>query len=139
MPACFMAIRRPRLLITVATSVSSVSVPASRMASARIAMIWSPSTTSPAAVTARQRSASPSWARPRSAPCGQHRLADRLQVGGAAVVVDVEAVRVGVDRDDLGAGLLVRGRADLAGRAVGAVDDDLDALEPVRDGRRPGA
>ena len=40
----------PRLLITVATSVSSVSVPASRIASARIAMIWSPSTTSPAAV-----------------------------------------------------------------------------------------
>ena len=30
--------------------------------------IWSPSTTSPAASTARHRSASPSWAMPRSAP-----------------------------------------------------------------------
>jgi len=32
-------------------------------------MIWSPSTGSPSAVTARHRSASPSWAMPRSAPC----------------------------------------------------------------------
>ena len=69
MPASRMASFRPRLLITVATRVLSVKVPASRMASARIAMISSPSTSSPLAVTARHRSASPSWAMPRSAPC----------------------------------------------------------------------
>ncbi len=38
-------------------------------ASARMAMIWSPSMTLPAASTARQRSASPSCAMPTSAPC----------------------------------------------------------------------
>ena len=37
-------------------------------ASAQMASSWSPSTTGPAASTARQRSASPSWAMPRSAP-----------------------------------------------------------------------
>src|SRR5215207_3897053 len=45
----------PRLLITVATRVSSVSSPADFMASASTAMIWSPSTISPSASTARQR------------------------------------------------------------------------------------
>ena len=44
MPCSRIARCRPRLLITVATRVSSVSSPASRIARARIAMIWSPST-----------------------------------------------------------------------------------------------
>ena len=68
MPAARMARCSPRLLITVATNVLDASSPASRIASARITMIASPSMTRPAASTARQRSASPSCASPRSAP-----------------------------------------------------------------------
>ena len=45
------------------------SAPRSASPTASRASSWSPSTTSPAASTARHRSASPSWARPRSAPC----------------------------------------------------------------------
>ena len=45
-------------------------------------------------------------------------------MGGAAAVVDVEAVRGGVDDDDLGAGRPQRGGADDGGGAVGGVDDD---------------
>ena len=66
-------------------------------------MIWSPSTTSPAASTARQRSASPSWAMPTSAPCSSTAVAQAVEVGGADAVVDVEAVGVGADHGDLGA------------------------------------
>src|SRR3954454_14736195 len=59
---------KPRLLMTGATTVSLASAPRSCSASAQTARIASPSTSSPSAVTARQRSASPSCARPRSAP-----------------------------------------------------------------------
>ena len=54
--------------MTVATSVSFLSRPSRFIATARIAMIWSPSITRPSASTARHRSASPSCAMPTSAP-----------------------------------------------------------------------
>ena len=57
-----------------------------------------------------------------------------LGVGGAAVVVDVEAVRGGVDDDDLGAGGPQRGRTDDGGGAVGGVDDDAQAGQVSGDG-----
>ncbi|CAM5321215.1 Pantothenate kinase [Streptomyces badius] len=69
MPSRSMASLKPRFDMTVPTTVSFRSCPASRMARASTARIWSPSTSSPAASTARQRSASPSCAMPRSAPC----------------------------------------------------------------------
>src|SRR3954468_22236888 len=68
MPAARIVWWKPRLLITVATTVSSLSEPCSCSASAHTARIASPSTISPSAVTARHRSASPSWAIPASAP-----------------------------------------------------------------------
>src|ERR687886_1257881 len=68
MPSRSIASRRPRLLMTVATRVSSRSAPRSRNATASTPMIWSPSTSWPPASTARHRSASPSWAIPASAP-----------------------------------------------------------------------
>ena len=52
-------------------------------------------------------------------------------MGGAAAVVDVEPVGLGVDRDHLGAGVAQRPRTGLGGGAVGAVEDDL---EPRRAG-----
>src|SRR5690606_2375554 len=59
MPASRIASRRPRLLMTVTTSVSCGSAPSSLSARARTPMIWSPSTTVPPWSTAMQRSASP--------------------------------------------------------------------------------
>ena len=83
---------KPRLLITVATTVSLASGRASRIARARIARIWSPSTTLPSWSTARQRSASPSRAKPTSAPCSRTASCSDSEVGRAAAVVDVQPV-----------------------------------------------
>ena len=145
MPRSRIARCRPRLLMTVATSVSSTSSPASCIARASTAMIWSPSTSRPSASTARQRSASPSWAMPRSAPCARTAARSGAEVGRAHAVVDVEPVRVGVQRDDLRAGAGVAVGRDRRRRAVGAVDDHPQpgqrlrgARQQVRDVPRPG-
>ena len=127
MPASRIVWWKPRLLITVATTVSSLSAPRSCSASAQIARIASPSTTSPARSTARQRSASPSWAMPRSAPCAPHGLDHRAEMGGADAIVDVPAVGVAADGVHLGAGPAV----DLGGGGEGG------AMRGVDDQRRP--
>ena len=123
MPASAIAWRKPRLAMTVATTVSPASRPVSRSASASMARIWSPSTTSPRASTARQRSASPSCAMPASAPCAATAAGQRVQVGGPAAVVDVQPVRLGADRDHLGAGPAQQPRAPAGRGPVRAVDD----------------
>ncbi|GAA4948462.1 hypothetical protein GCM10023238_13460 [Streptomyces heliomycini] len=56
------------------------------------------------------------------------------EVGRAAAVVDVEPVRVGADGDDLGPGPGERLRGDLRGGAVRLVEDDPQAVQPVRKG-----
>ena len=103
-------------------------------------MIWSPSTSAPSAVTARHRSASPSWAMPRSAPCSSTAARSASRWVRTAAVVDVEPVRLGVDRDHLGAGL--------AGTPPGATSEaapfaqsttTCEPVQPVRHGRRPDA
>ena len=53
----------------------------------------------------------------------------RLRRGRADVAVDVEAVRLDADGDDLGAELPQRLGRDLVGGAVGAIDDDAHAVE----------
>src|SRR5690606_1444563 len=63
-------------------------------------------------------------------PVGDHRGTQRLHVGGAAVVVDVQAVRLGVDRDDVGAGRAVGAGRGQGGGPVRAVDDDGQRVEP---------
>ena len=97
-------------------------------------MISSPSTSLPSWSTARQRSASPSCAMPRSAPCCQDRLLQRPQVGGPDAVVDVEAVRFGADDNDIGAGVLEDLGGTAARRAVGAVQHHLESVQAVREG-----
>ena len=121
--------------MTVATSVSSLRRPRSFIDTARIAMIWSPSTTLPAASTARQRSASPSWAMPTSAPTRDDVLGERVEVRRADAVVDVEAVGVGADDGDAGAGIPERLGRDSGCRAMRAVQHDVDAVQPVRQRR----
>ena len=56
-----------------------------------------------------------------------------LDVRRADALVDVVAVRIGVDRHDLGAGLRVRARGRLECGAVSAVDDDLESGQWVAD------
>ena len=93
-------------------------------------MIWSPSTSSPSASTARQRSASPSWAMPRSAPCSTTAARSGSRWVEPHAVVDVEAVRLGVDHDDLGAGPAV---------ASGPPPTRRRSRSPPRPSARPAA
>ena len=57
-----------------------------------------------------------------------------LEVGRAVAVVDVEAVGLGADLDDVGAGEAEHLGRDRRGRTVGAVDDDGEPVEPVGEG-----
>ena len=96
--------RSPRFDITVTAIASLRSSAALVRGRARaIAMIWSPSTSSPRSSTAITRSASPSSASPTSAPCVAHGGLQRLGVRRAAAVVDVAAVGLGVEHVDVGA------------------------------------
>jgi hypothetical protein len=81
-------------------------------------------------VDGQARSASPSCAMPASAPCVR-RPPQRPQVRGAVPVVDVAARRLGTDHHDVGAGVAQAAGGGDAGRAVSAVDDDAQAVEPV--------
>ena len=58
-----------------------------------------------------------------------HLAAERGEIGRAAFLVDVEAVRLDADRDDLGAQLPQRAGRHLVGGAIGAIDDDAQAFE----------
>ncbi len=58
-----------------------------------------------------------------------------LGVRGPAAVVDVEAIGLGVQGHHLGAQQPQRLGSRAVGRAVGAVDDDLEPVQPVRGGR----
>ncbi len=51
-------------------------------------------------------------------------------MGRAAAVVDVGAVGRHAERDDVGAELPQRLGRDVVGGAVGAIDDDLEPVEP---------
>ena len=59
-----------------------------------------------------------------------HRFLEQLRMGRAAVVVDVEAVGRDAERDHLGAQLPQRLGRDVVGGAVGAIDHDLEPVEP---------
>jgi len=61
-----------------------------------------------------------------------HLGAHRLRRRRAAFLVDVEAIRVVTDGDDLGAKLPESRRGNLVGAAIGSIDDDAQALEPER-------
>ncbi len=68
----------------------------------------------------------------RDADVGAHfaHLGDqRLRLGRAALVVDVAAVRLDADLDDLGAQLPQRLGRHLVAGAVGAIDDDAQTVE----------
>ena len=102
MPAARIARCRPRLLITVVTSVLDASSPASCIASARITMMASPSMIVAVGIDGQ---AAVGVAVMGQAEVGavreHHRLLQRLHMGGAAAVVDVQPVGFCVDRDDV--------------------------------------
>ncbi len=125
----------PRLDITVATSVSPARVPCSLKATARIAMIWSPSTSRPAGVDRQAAVGVTVEGDAEVGACLDDGGLQRLDVGGAVAVVDVDAVGLAADERDPGTGLAEGARGDLGGGAVGGVDDDVQALEPVRQDR----
>ena len=94
-------------------------------------MIWSPSTTSPSASTARQRSASPSWAMPTSAPCASTALASgsrwveptpslMLRPSGSAPMTVTVRRRRGTSRARRRLPRRARSRGRRAGRRGGA-------------------
>ena len=55
-------------------------------------------------------------------------------MGRAVAVVDVEPVGLAADDGDPGTGLTEGARGDLRGSSVRSVDDDVQSLEPVRQG-----
>ena len=59
----------------------------------------------------------------------QDRSAQGLRVGGADIAVDIETVRIGTDADDLGAELLEDIGRRVVGRAIGAIDHDLETAK----------
>ena len=61
-----------------------------------------------------------------------HLAGERLGRGRAAILVDVEAVRLDAEREHLGAELPQRRGRDAVGGAVGAVDHDAHAVELER-------
>ena len=99
---------------------------------------WSPSTIVPVASTAIRRSASPSRAKPTSAPRSRDGLGQRCRRGGAGPDVDVDPVGLVVDDLDGRAGRAEDLRPDDAARPVRAVEDDPQAARR-RSGRRARA
>jgi hypothetical protein len=59
----------------------------------------------------------------------QNCFANRVEMGRAAIQIDVLAVWIDPNRDHLGAKFLERFGTDLVGSAVGAIDRDLQAVE----------
>ncbi len=58
-----------------------------------------------------------------------HLAADRREIGGAAILVDVEAVGIDADRDHVGAEFPQRAGRHLVGGAIGAIDHHAQAFE----------
>ena len=113
------------------------AAPRRARSSATSAISWSPSMIRPFSSTTISRSASPSSARPMSAPHATTVSRSSSRMGRAATVVDVEAVGFDAERDDVRAELPQRLGRDMVGGAIGAIDDDLQAVEaqPIGEGR----
>ena len=119
--------------MTVVTTVSPRSLPCDFRCLARMAMMKSPSTSSPEASTASTRSPSPSNARPRSKPS-----AATCSCRAPMCVLPQPALMLvpsGRSNSTLtcGAGLLERQRRRPVHGAVGAVDGDAHAAQVERD------
>ena len=120
--------------MTVATTPPPARRPLACQDCAISAMIWSPSTI--VAVLVDDDHAV-GVAVERDADIGAqllHLLAQGLGMRRAALVVDVEAVRLVVDGDDLGAQLPQRVGRHLVGGAVGAIDHDAQAASDMERG-----
>ena len=128
-PCAWSARSRPRLLMTVATTVFLRSSWSRSMRRAHMAMTASPSTIWPFSSITMTRSASPSRAMPMWAPRRRTSAARVLGVHGPALAVDVGAVRLHPDGEDLGAQLLEDEGGHAVGGAVGGIHHDAHAVE----------
>ena len=122
----------PRFDITVATTAPPLQLAAALHAASAISAIsWSPSTSRPFSSTTISRSASPSSARPMSAPLVDH-ASPAAPAGAVEPQPSLMLVPLGVtpSGDDVGAQLPQRFGRDVIGGAVGAIDHDLEPVEP---------
>ena len=126
-----MARRKPRLVITVTTTVSSRK----RAAGVQVAGADGDDVVAvddgAGVVDGDQPVGVAVEGQPGVGPFGHDREPEVLRMGGAAAIVDVAAIGVVVDDDDVGAEALERGRRHLAGGAVGAVEHEGEAVEAV--------
>ena len=124
---CCMASSSPRLLMTVATSVFCLSLPCFIIWRAQMAMTASPSIDR-AVFIAKDHPVR--VAVKGDADLGlvrDHGAGDDLGMERAAALVDVHAVRLVIEGDDVGAELGQDARADLVCRAVGGIHDNAQS------------
>ena len=140
MPRSAMARRNPRLVMTVTTTVSPASSPRAGQVDGEEGQQGVAVGHRPGVVDGHQAVGVAVEGQPEVGPGGHHRGGQRLGVGRAAAVVDVRsrrarqaiAVTVGPQRGEDHGG-------DGAGRAVGAVEHDRQAVEPpTAEGAAPG-
>ena len=125
----------PRLDITVATMPPPRSRPLAAQDRAISARIWSPSISSPFSSAISSRSASPSSAMPRCAPCSTtwaQRYSGTVEPQPRLML---KPSGDDADRDHLGAQLPQHRRRHAVGGAVGAIDHDLQAVQPQAAGK----
>ena len=129
MPRSRIAIRNPRLAMTVTTTVSPVSFPRFWRSPAQMAMIWSPSTTAPLRVDEHD-AVGVAVERDADVRLASDDLVLQVgRVGRAAAAVDVGAVGFRMDHIDAHAERRQDPRRDHRGGAVRAVDDGVDPGE----------
>ncbi len=132
MPSASNAFSRPRLDMTVATTMFPGRRPAALSARPAASSTASPFTTLPADETKMARSASPSKATPKAAPCATTACLQGLQVERAAVEIDVAAVGRAADGNHLGAQPAEQLRRQAVRSAIAAIDGDLHAVQAQR-------
>ena len=125
-----MAMSKPILLITVATSVLVVSMFFSFMYTASSAIIWSPVHQLAAFVRGDNAVGIAVKGKAHIRTQLLDQLAEPLGMGGTAQIVDVGTIGLMVIRADLRAQFLEHSRGHIVGRAVGAVQHNMQAVQP---------
>ena len=105
------------------------SSPRAPGAVARMNSNWSPSTHAPQLIHHHHPIAIAIERQPHLGAHARHRQLQQFRRGGAAAIIDVAAVGRTADGHDLRAQIGEHPRRHLVAGAVGAIDDDLEALQ----------